>query len=467
MKVTILIFFLLLFSVSKSQNNSIDSLPLSTRVDQIAKEFRQNRELTYPKVNRLLIEARRTKDLPSQLLLLDLKTHYFLINNELDSLVIVSEKLQTLSKDNDAVYTLAMSYIYLAEAFTANGLYEKSLQNLKAAKNIVDTNVENFKNERKYFVVRANVYNSFANYYSGIGENHKAIEMVKYVIDIHNKIDDDSVRGELQYLNYSNLATLFVKQNADSAKIYAQKSIEIKPEKYGEDKVARMNYYVIGYYHQKNGEYKKALEFYKKSVAIGKETGERSNTLDIYENIIASYKSLELNDSLEVYQKKLDKLEKEILNSKYKSLREVVNKQDKNQGSNRIWIYISCLFAIILIFFISLIFSRRNKKINDAESNLEEVFGYLVTLAKKEDPSFILVFENTFPDFSKKLLSINKKLSKSEIEFCALLKLNLSTKEIAKISYLEIRTVQNKKYRIRKRLKISGKTDIYNWFNNL
>jgi DNA-binding CsgD family transcriptional regulator len=76
----------------------------------------------------------------------------------------------------------------------------------------------------------------------------------------------------------------------------------------------------------------------------------------------------------------------------------------------------------------------------------------------------LFAFEQAHPEFSLRLLEINPQLSKPEIEFCALLKLNLSTKEIARLKFIETRTVQNKKYRIRKRLNIPGSNDIYNWF---
>ncbi|MFC3157400.1 helix-turn-helix transcriptional regulator [Chryseobacterium arachidis] len=53
------------------------------------------------------------------------------------------------------------------------------------------------------------------------------------------------------------------------------------------------------------------------------------------------------------------------------------------------------------------------------------------------------------------------------MEFCALLKLKLTTKEIAKYTFIETRTVQNKKYRLRKKLEIPQSVDIYNWIDGI
>jgi hypothetical protein len=88
----------------------------------------------------------------------------------------------------------------------------------------------------------------------------------------------------------------------------------------------------------------------------------------------------------------------------------------------------------------------------------------LIEMIRKDDPAFMFAFEKLYPDFSDKLLNIDSTLNKTEIEFCALLKLNLSTKKIAELKFIEIRTVQNKKYRIRKKLNRPPAVDIYNWF---
>jgi DNA-binding CsgD family transcriptional regulator len=72
-----------------------------------------------------------------------------------------------------------------------------------------------------------------------------------------------------------------------------------------------------------------------------------------------------------------------------------------------------------------------------------------------------------YPDFENKLLDINPKLTNSELEFCAFLRLNFSSKEIANYTFISVRTVQNKKYRLRNKLKIPNETDTYVFFNNM
>lgn len=76
-------------------------------------------------------------------------------------------------------------------------------------------------------------------------------------------------------------------------------------------------------------------------------------------------------------------------------------------------------------------------------------------------------FDEMFPGFSKKLLEINPQIVQSEIEFCSLLKLKISTKDIARYKYITPKTVQNKKYLIRKKLNIPKEIDIYQWFDGV
>jgi tetratricopeptide (TPR) repeat protein len=65
-------------------------------------------------------------------------------------------------------------------------------------------------------------------------------------------------------------------------------------------------------------------------------------------------------------------------------------------------------------------------------------------------------FNNLNPDFALNLTSKFEKLTKNDIEFCTLLKLRLSNKEIASILQISHESVITKKYRIRKKMDVSG-----------
>jgi tetratricopeptide (TPR) repeat protein/DNA-binding CsgD family transcriptional regulator len=63
-------------------------------------------------------------------------------------------------------------------------------------------------------------------------------------------------------------------------------------------------------------------------------------------------------------------------------------------------------------------------------------------------------FEDVYPGFFKSLIRHSSKLTQNDLRFCAYLKMNQSTDEIAKLTSTSIRTVESKKYRVKKKFKI-------------
>lgn len=83
----------------------------------------------------------------------------------------------------------------------------------------------------------------------------------------------------------------------------------------------------------------------------------------------------------------------------------------------------------------------------------------LYELAMSKNSLFITYFKSQFPDFFENILRAHPNIVSTELEICALINLNLSTKEIAVATNSTIRSVENKKYRIRKKLNIPSEID--------
>ncbi|UQD57697.1 LuxR family transcriptional regulator [Flavobacterium sp. K5-23] len=64
-------------------------------------------------------------------------------------------------------------------------------------------------------------------------------------------------------------------------------------------------------------------------------------------------------------------------------------------------------------------------------------------------------FENTDKDFLKKIKSSHPLLTPSDLKLCAFLRLNLSSKEIAPLLNISVRSVEIKRYRLRKKMDLS------------
>ena len=110
---------------------------------------------------------------------------------------------------------------------------------------------------------------------------------------------------------------------------------------------------------------------------------------------------------------------------------------------------------------------EKEKKIENLDYKISDLHSEVIELAQQNSPHFYSRFLDLYPEFEKNILELSPKISISEIQFCALLKLNFSSKDIANYTFTSIRTVQNKKYRIRNKFNIPKEVDTYVFINNL
>ncbi|MBP2617904.1 helix-turn-helix transcriptional regulator [Chryseobacterium jejuense] len=102
------------------------------------------------------------------------------------------------------------------------------------------------------------------------------------------------------------------------------------------------------------------------------------------------------------------------------------------------------------------------EKLNDFIKKTDKISSSneLYELAMSKNSLFITYFKSEFPEFFEKILKVCPNLISSELEICALLKLNLTTKEIAIATNATIRAVENKKHRIRKKIDLPSEADL-------
>ena len=88
---------------------------------------------------------------------------------------------------------------------------------------------------------------------------------------------------------------------------------------------------------------------------------------------------------------------------------------------------------------------------------MSDVKKDLMSLTKQKDywNNFETRFNSLNPNFESNLLTHFPALSKNDIQFCALLKLNLSYKEIASLLQISYESAVTKKYRIKKKMGIT------------
>lgn len=143
-------------------------------------------------------------------------------------------------------------------------------------------------------------------------------------------------------------------------------------------------------------------------------------------------------------------------------------------------LYYVCI--LIISFFIADFYKNRsndNIKISD-HANLTNNFyiptdsayavkdlQYIFESIERRDNSFMATFLNEYPEFVDKILSLNPKINEKEIEICAFIKLGLTTKEIAIATNSTYKSIEAKKYRIRKKINIDSSINLVLFFNSL
>src|SRR5690554_6381592 len=279
-------------------------------------------------------------------------------------------------------------------------------------------------------------------------------------------------KHELMYLYYSNLAQVYNEMNqVDSAKFYSLLSNSID-KGYKKGQVQFMNLMILGEASMKSEEYADAISYFEKAEEIDASFN-HINVLKLYDNMIEAYQKLNLTDSAQSYQYKKDLLNLNISENQNKFLRNLLDSE--NAKTNEIYLYLLLVIVVALGVFIYV--GIRKKKILLAHEKVSEQYletnqkiakdhHRLIDLVKENNLAFMKYFEEVYPDFIPKLQEINPKISHSDAEFCALLKLRMPTKEIAQCKFIAPKTVQNKRHLIRKKLNIPKDMDTYQWFED-
>ncbi len=79
---------------------------------------------------------------------------------------------------------------------------------------------------------------------------------------------------------------------------------------------------------------------------------------------------------------------------------------------------------------------------------------------KPVNDDFRIFFEEVHPDYLKKLSRTYPKLSENDLRLCAYILLGMSTKEIAALTYREVRSVESSRNRLRKKLGLPAGGDV-------
>ena len=128
--------------------------------------------------------------------------------------------------------------------------------------------------------------------------------------------------------------------------------------------------------------------------------------------------------------------------------------------------------------------SQKNKLLSDIREDIESVSSIsddpIKTILQKvkrkinsnlsdQDDllAFRLQFEKVHPNFFNRLLAECPKLTDHELKYCAYIRLNMTTQDICNLLYVEKKSVEMSKYRIKKKLKLNRSQRLSEYLHSL
>lgn len=479
----LIFFFLLIFNFSNGQIKDYQRFEiLSEKVLEYRSLMMGDPEKGIVVNRNLLKEAVAINDRDTELLLLSHQCWYSMYKVDFDNSLKSADYLEKKSLEYGNKRFQAVAYTYKLNAYAHNQLRKEALETFDKAIDILD---KEDQSDLKVIETKNNAYTYLTNMYMVAKQPREAISVsFKAIKDLQN-VRDPERKGQFLYRKYSHLGAAYVMFDLDSAKYFVQRSVQLKPKDFPEnDDVTILNYSLLGDIEKGKKNYSKAIGYYKEVEKLIPKDYDILNQRELYNGLAESYHSLKDSVNTEKYKSKLQYAELKISENKNKSLHEIIKEKEetKKSGTNFYvgYIILSVFVLLVLLVFIFRLYTK-NKILSDQESqskeylqrnidaqpNREEQHKKLMVLLRNDSSEFFDEFKKVFPNFSQSLKSINSTIIDSEIEFCSYLKLNLTTKDIAIYKDLSPKTVQNKKYRIRKKLNIPDNIDIYFFFSQI
>ncbi|NDJ00057.1 tetratricopeptide repeat protein [Flavobacterium sp. LaA7.5] len=173
--------------------------------------------------------------------------------------------------------------------------------------------------------------------------------------------------------------------------------------------------------------------------------------------ILAFLRSYWLKTKLQKEQLKSIEAENKLIKQQHKYEQELTNAQKEIIEEKQRELTATTLQMANYQDSINIILS----KCNTEEMNMAGLKKELQQLLKQKDywKQFETRFNSLHPDFERTLSNKFSKLTKNDIEFCSLLKLNLTNKEIASLLQISHESAITKKYRIKKKMEINDDTE--------
>ncbi len=422
-------------------------------------------------------------------------------------------KAVSLSEDINYSKGKAWGNLHIAQALWRSTEYEKTIKHLQLAEQ------EPYLSNDLILIseicrLKGLTYGSLKLHDLSLIEFHKGL---KHISEIETTVD----REYLASLAYNNLASSYLSQNiADSALYYLNLNKQLLD--YSTDKrlfKSRISLYAqlgkvyagqeeydlaTSYFSQaletaeaskypctlwiylqwgnmkrNQGQLNSAIVKYKEGLNNLKQINLQSELIDIYIALRNIYLQKGYSDSAFVYHQKVEAIEPDLTEANIKAvnmaIRTLLDNKKSRQATQlkkmRSIAFVILGAVIMLSIGLRIRWRKRYEKLSEKEEELKETLeekidstlDEIIELAKQNDSSFLPRFMELFPRFTQQIYLRHPNLTRSSFLFCAYIFLHFSSKEIAEFLFIEHKSVQTRKNRLRKQLGLPQNTDLYQY----
>ena len=408
----------------------------------------------------------------------------------------IPEAIQLAEKLNDTQKLVSL-IDYKAKYLIHLGFYKEAREKLNLALSL-STKISD---KDKMYIMRASIFNDIGSVFEELSaENKNNLDSLYYYVDrayVEAKMisTNNPKRNRLvaQYARVNGASLLYAGRYDDAAKYLDEAQKLLLHEK--DTRYIVPVYRFQGEVEYKKGSLKKSIDYFQRAIALAEKSEYYTELVFLYPAIASPYKDLKNFEKATYYLNLSRKLNEKIELEKKSNVEKVSienNKEEKKESHLDFYLFSGFITILLIVLGLFVWFKLKNKETIDTLDNGQEKITatnhtdiiedtdkhplknidaeqikYLIDLARNNDESFYLKFLEVFPYFNKKLLSISPNLSMSDLEYCALIKLDFNTKEIAQAKDISIRTVETKKYRLRKKLNLPEDVkNINSWFSD-
>lgn len=396
-----------------------------------------------------------------------------------------AEKLLALANSESDDYHSVQALIAKALAYSYLGFFEKANETSKNAESLckqVKDNDEFYSSMGQIYAGRSEIMN--LQYLPPENTIKTDLKSVEY----YNQIKDVKKRNGWLAIQYSSVGYTYIDLDKHTEALYYSRKAYLLAKAENDSINQAFGLYGIGNTYLEMKQNDSSIYYYKQALPIFEKAQDIYRLQYIYDDLATIYERLE-EDKLYGYYSKKSKELYDVIRKKEKAETDNISKNiidiEKTSWYKSLALIIAgvVVFFAVKMYFILKYFKRfrterqkrvktkinliaKEKELDNLESKVNDSFAELLELAKSNDSSFLSRFKEVYPDFYHKLNMTYPDMTTGQLRFCALLKLNFSTKEIAHCTHISVRSVEMKKSRLRKQLNIASDIDLNNWMIN-